>query len=411
MQPFDKHQANTADLEGCGATLVAEAATSLQNGKLTREAYRPAIDNVSGVCAPEIQVADAPVQKSATAAQGSLAWAAVVTRFWGSRVSTFNTKVDEITAALADLGPHYGAEGTGGDPPKHDDIVSAKAAATAEARRKWWEAHTTYIQDGGEKAASMLQQGPTSANMQVARDAGALPPMEIDAWETFVKGLQGKYTPITDQGIPGLAGWSYGAASTPAGWLSTWQQYTRSRFAPRGPNGQFIRIDSFNNSSWWSRTAGYVDDKNFVPRPGQATNVARWATFSKVATRAGWVAGAATGAWDQWSRDSGRTDLDTTDKVVRAGTRGALTAAGGAAGAWAGAQGGAMIGAAVGGPVGAAVGGVVGGIVGGVIGSGVGSVVADYAMDTVTEATDAVQEGLSDVGDAIGDGVEKLKFW
>jgi len=256
MQPFDKHQANVGSLESCGGELVTAGATGLQNGSMTREAYQPAITNVGGSCAPLVQTASDPMNAAADRANESLIWAAVVSRFWGTQVEKFNQKVDEITAALAAQGPNYGVvvpmgPPSPGSPPdtSTEDIANAKAAAEAEAKRKWWEAHGTYVQDGGERAASMLQGGPTGANLSTARDAGALPPMAVDAWGMFVKGLQGKIDPVTDRGLPGLGLWGVGAASGPAGWLQSWGEKLKTgRFAPRDPvTGRFV---SFKGTPW-----------------------------------------------------------------------------------------------------------------------------------------------------------------
>ncbi|MGH3425954.1 MAG: hypothetical protein ACRDO8_14580, partial [Nocardioidaceae bacterium] len=324
MQPFDKHKGDVGELEGCGATLVSEGATSLQNGSLTRTAYEPAVSSVRGMCAPEIENAGKPVHDSAQTANESLVWAAVVTRYWGSRVKQFNARVDTITSNLADKGPYYGVEGKDGDPPSDDDVADARAEATAEARRQWWQAHGTYIEDGGTRAASMLEQGPTANNMAIARGAGALPPMQVQAWDTFVEGLRGQAAPPADQGVPGMSLWGVGSVNSVGGWMSSWQTYSRSRFAPRAANGRFMSLSSFRNTTWWNRTAGYTSARNYVPRAGQASNVAKWAKVGKYTKVGGAVVSGAVGAWDQWTRDSGRSDLDTSDKVVRATTRGGL---------------------------------------------------------------------------------------
>ena len=69
-------------------------------------------------------------------------------------------------------------------------------------------------------------------------------------------------------------------------------------------------------------------------------------------------------AYDQWEKDSHNPSIGTGEKVARAATSGAGSAAGG----WAGAQVGATAGAFVGGPVGAVVGGIAGAVVGSVAG-------------------------------------------
>ena len=80
-------------------------------------------------------------------------------------------------------------------------------------------------------------------------------------------------------------------------------------------------------------------------------------------------------AYDQWEKDSHNPSIGTGEKVARAATSGAGSAAGG----WAGAQAGAAAGAFVGGPVGA----VVGGVAGAVIGSGAGKWMAGKANEGI----------------------------
>jgi hypothetical protein len=156
MQPFDKHPANVDSLESCGGELVAEGANGLQTGTRTRKAYQPAIDNIGGTCAPLLQVAGEPVDEASEAVNSSLIWAAVVSRYWGKQVKAFNAKVDEITSALVAQRPNFGVEvPTGppspGGPPdtSTEDIAEAMAAAIADAKHKWYQAYTQYIEDGG----------------------------------------------------------------------------------------------------------------------------------------------------------------------------------------------------------------------------------------------------------------------
>ena len=117
MQPFDKHQANTGELEQCGASLLGTIGQSIANGHTTDGAYRPAIGNWTGMCAPEIAAAPGPFHQGAAQTRAALAWAAVVTRYWASQVTAFNARVDAIVSDLNAQGPHYGATGSNGDPP------------------------------------------------------------------------------------------------------------------------------------------------------------------------------------------------------------------------------------------------------------------------------------------------------
>lgn len=392
MQPFDKHTANVGALESCGTALMTSSAQAILNGTATRTAYSPAIANWNGQCAPELQAAQTPVQNSSQQAQSALAWGAVVTQYWATQVRDFNAEVDRITAGLNGQGPDYGATGTNGQPPTPDQINTAKTSATGAAKQKWWTAYNTYVVDGGSKAASMLQQGPSDANVREAQRVGALPGMEFAPWNYWLAGLKGFYTP----GAGALAiPWWIGTGMRPIGPVTSWFTKVQfGRFAPRGPDGRFIPVGS---AGFWAPAKG----DNWVANPGKAGVRGGWVTGAKWAGRAGNVLAVGTSALDQWSRDSGRTDLSGTEKVGRAATRGAIGGGGAIAGAWAGAQGGAAIGTLIGGPVGTVVGGFVGGVVGGLIGGGVGNAVADHVVAPVGHA---IGKGL----DAIGSGAKKV---
>ena len=117
-----------------------------------------------------------------------------------------------------------------------------------------------------------------------------------------------------------------------------------------------------------------------VPKGAEGTKAAKAVDMArkvgsskamKYAGRAGTAVSFGVDAYQQWEKDSHNPSIGTGEKVTRAVTAGAGSAAGG----WAGAQAGAAIGACVGGPVGA----VVGGAVGAAIGSGAGKGIADLA--------------------------------
>ncbi|RRD29073.1 hypothetical protein, partial [Actinomyces bowdenii] len=82
----------------------------------------------------------------------------------------------------------------------------------------------------------------------------------------------------------------------------------------------------------------------------------------KWAGRGSTVLSFATSAYGQWQKDSHNPSLGEGEKVARAGTKGAFSAAGAWGGATLGAKGGAAIGVCIGGPAGAAIGGVIGGV-------------------------------------------------
>lgn len=121
-----------------------------------------------------------------------------------------------------------------------------------------------------------------------------------------------------------------------------------------------------------------------VPKGAEGTKAAKAVDMArkvgsskalKYAGRAGTAVSFGVDAYQQWEKDSHNPSIGTGEKVARAATAGAVSAAGG----WAGAQAGAAVGACVGGPVGA----VVGGAVGAAIGSGVGKKVADGANSLI----------------------------
>ena len=412
--PFDKHDADTGSLTSCGSSLVTQASEAINNGTATRQAYSPAIDAVNGVCAPQIATADQAVQNGSNDVSGELAWAAVVSRYWGGQVTDFNTRVDEITTNLNDQAPNYGAEGEDGEEPTAADIADAKAEKTAAAKRDWWSAYRTYIENGQTTTSTMLREGPTSANMQTAIDAGAMPPMEWNVldWNTYWTATTGLWMPPTDQGAWGVGLWGVRRGALGFDTFAQWRQWSRMRFAPRGANGQFI---PYKNTSWWNQAKLRASSKNWVSTYGNAASNARWATAAKWAGRGGHVLSFVAGGLDQWTRDANRDDLSTGQKVTRSGTRATLNLAGTAAGAWAGGKAGAGIGAMVGGPVGAAVGGVVGGLVGGIIGSGVANEVADHVVDwagdTYETVSDWTGDRLEDAGEMLSDVGDALTFW
>ena len=178
MQPFDKHTADSGALQGCGAGLADHAAGALTTAGLTQRAYAPAVANWSGLCAPQLAAAPAPLAASAQAMSAALTWAGVVRHFWARQVTLFNQRVDEIVAHLHSLGPTFGAHGADGKPPEADDVAAARAVATNAAKRLWWDAYDTYIDGGGDRTAAMLRQGPTLRNIRDIGDSGIGPEVQ-----------------------------------------------------------------------------------------------------------------------------------------------------------------------------------------------------------------------------------------
>ena len=129
-------------------------------------------------------------------------------------------------------------------------------------------------------------------------------------------------------------------------------------------------------------------DKNLgnwkLPASAEGTTAAKIVNVTRKAQpalkwigRGGTVLSFATGAYDQWQKDSHNPSLGQGEKLARAGTKGTASAGGAWAGATLGAKGGAAIGVCIGGPAGAAIGGVVGGIAGGIAGSVAGNKLGD----------------------------------
>lgn len=413
MQPFERHQADLGALEACASQLVDQAAEAMENGDLTRQAYQPAVENWDGMGAPELRDAVTPLQDDCQGASHALAWAGVVARYWAGQVQTFNAAVDAI-----DQGPHYGAIGANGEPPSDGAVEAARSAA----RQRWWEVHDLYILEGGNRVEAMLRDGPTQEHVSEVRAAGVLPGPGLNPLPDMANSAAGEVVP-PDRGWFDQALWTAGRGLFVAGTTGAlmdlrYRTYVRGHW--RGvPSGGRTYVNPY-----WRMRPGMGSN------PAMRASQARWARGARWAGRAGTVVAFGTSAWDQWSRDAGRSDIGTGERVARAGTRGALVAGGAWAGAAVGAKGGALAGAAIGsifpGPgtaIGAAVGGIVGGVGGAIVGSGLANMAADYAVEGVSWAGDRLSDGvdwagdrlsdagdmLSDAGDALGDAGGAVK--
>lgn len=397
MQPFDKHPADVGALRQCGSDLLNSSVEAINNGEATRSAYAPAIGNWQGMCAPELAAAAQPVQDSATSTQYALAWAAAVTQYWGVQVEAFNTQVDAITANLASQATNdYGATGTAGEPPTDDQIADARAGVTHAARQQWHQAHATYIEDGRSQAAAMLRDGPTEAHLLTLHDSGVLAGHGFNPWPGMVSALQGLVTPSSYLGSLGFAALVGNISLLGVVGFTSWTSYIRfGAFKPRGPDGRFI---SPRIAPWYMR----FQERHWVATPYNSAPRNRWLTAAKWGNRAAGALAIGTSTLDQWSRDSGRNDLETDERVGRAATRGLV--AGGAA--WGGALAGAKVGAVLGsfgGPAGTVIGGVAGAVVGGVVGAGIGNEIADHVVDFGGDVGDVVGDGVDAFGDFAGD--------
>lgn len=336
MQPFDRHPANVGALRQCGSALLNSSVEAINNGEATRSAYAPAISNWQGMCAPELTAAGRPVQDGATSSQYALAWAAAVTQYWGTQVEAFNTQVDAITANLAsEAANDYGATGTGSEPPTDDQIADARAGVTHAARQQWHQAHATYIEDGRARAAAMLRDGPTEAHLLALHDSGVLAGHGFNPLPGMWNSLKELVTPAAYLGSLGFVALGTNTSLLLLGGFTTWTSNVRyGAFKPRGPGGAFI---SPRTAPWYMR----FQSRNWSATAYNAAARGRWGQVGRWGNRAAGVLAVGTSAFDQWSRDSGRTDLATDERVGRAATRGVV--AGGAT--WAGAALGAQYGA------------------------------------------------------------------
>lgn len=149
------------------------------------------------------------------------------------------------------------------------------------------------------------------------------------------------------------------------------------RFAPRGPNGQFI---SPNNMSPWQRAVSGANGE-FRAIPNQSATRANWIAAGKWAGRAGGALEVATSTAGQVARDWNNPRLTGDQKVGRAAWRGAVEGGGAVAAGAAGAKIGAGLGTLVTPGVGTVIGGALGGIAGGFLGSELGGWIADRTVE------------------------------
>lgn len=385
LQPFDKHPADVGSLESCGSNLVKQASSTFDNSRATQQAYQPAVTSWTGSCAPDIVAANDPVSTNASSASSSLAWAAVVTQYWGTQVKAFNDQVDLIVVPL--------------DNPPAGQTPDQALTALQQARTKWWTAYDTYVETGGNRAASMLKDGPTQQNVSLAKSAGLLPQSANDVWDDIWSAAKGIVIPPGTTGWPGYAMWGAGKLGFGVGTGTSWmQKVSIGRFAPRNELGRFVSPDDL---SWWQKGMAAGEDASWVAKSGQAGAYANWATAGTYAKWGGTALGFAAGAWSQWSQDEDNQSLDTTAKVGRATYRGAMTAAGGWVGAEVGGEAGAAIGTMICPGVGTVVGGVIGGLAGAVVGSGVANAVVDKTIEFAGDVADGAKNVVDDIGGAI----------
>lgn len=289
--------------------------------------------------------------------------------------------------APADLGP----DATPQQATAHDTAVAAYNKLVAAYNNAVGEA------DDARSKESSAHHHLTSAMKASNGDGwfenlmeklGFAPPDGMDGWDAAAWGL-------------GLGGLGFGLASSTMlnGVLQTFQPRVAGRFGSTAGMSFFERLAAAGRSDSWHAKAY------------QAISRDKWATAGKWAGRAGTVVTAATSAWDQWKDDADDPSLDTGERVDRAATKGAATAAG----AWAGAEAGAWVGGAIGTAICPGVGTVVGGAVGGLIGGFAGSSAGGWLGDQINDATDGIGHAVADVGSGIADAAsdvgDAISFW
>jgi uncharacterized protein YukE len=278
-----------------------------------------------------------------------------------------------------------------------DATVAQFRAAEAATARKIQGLYGGPLRGGGRPGAADIG----GLGLTVAARTSA-PSMFDDMWSA----LEGNVVPPSTMGPAGYGSWGLGLGLSIFGPTASWMTQVRfGRFAPRDALGRFMPLDA----PWYKTAYRAMQGDSWIALPYRSAGRAGWETAGKWAGRAGGAVSVGTAGLDQWMRDSGRTDLSTTERVGRATYRGAV--AGGAAwgGAVAGTEMGGAIGTAICPGVGTVVGGVVGGVAGGVVGSGVGNWVADHTVDWAGDRVQDVSDGVSSAVHTAGDVADDVK--
>lgn len=357
LAPFDRHPADAGALTQSADRLAKQASRAIDANRVTLLAFLPATHNWDGIAAPELRTAPRPVRQRAYEISDSLAWSAAALRYWAAQVTAFNSRVDQITRDLLVAKTQiFSATDTAGEPMPLSGMLEAAQAVDAVAKRDWHEAYQTYIADGGQAASRMLDDGPTPANVAVARHVGLIPPGGLwnpihQMWKAF----KGNVVPPGDWGPLGHWPWAVGRGAAAGGAGLTLFRHLRERkWAAEKP----WRIPG---------TGPYA-----APSPGSLIDRAAKA-FKGIGTAAG--------------------VLDSVTKRKQAGASTAEAVAGAAAEnttttgcATAGARAGAA--APIPHPVGKGLAAAGGGLVGGAVCSPVGKAVGDGAENTLEQITD-----------------------
>lgn len=311
-----------------------------------------------------------------------------------SALPTFATALDDVRTAID--GARAAALAAGLRVTADGIFLPPSTAAPDDPAAQQTEA-------GRERAFRAAAQAVAAARRaEAAAHAALLNAVAVvdgdDPFTWFLEKL-GIITPGTD--VDDVGWWLAGGLGTGFGVWADWRRRLGlGHFAPRGPDGRFVRV---HKDAWWRHAMQAPDDRNWKARPYRADSYHATGTAARWVGRAGTVVAVGAAAWQQWEQDADDPALGDAERVGRAATQGVATGAGAWAGAAVGVKGGAVVGMAIGGPVGAVVGGAIGGLVGGAIGSSVGQAAGDAIKDWAGDATQVVAAAASDAWDSIAD--------
>ncbi len=365
---------------------------------------------VTGTLVAPLVAAPVPVVSTGRSISAAAIVAEGCLNRWSSIVTVYNTAIDELNARYENArASGFGVDpdqffvgGTGTQQQRQGDydgaVASAEASLTGTLQAQKADLDRQ-LDDDADTVAAMLDEGPTEEVAVALASGGDLPPDSAGLAGHLWEALRGQVIPPLEKGPWDIGLWALGRGGAGLGIGINVARYAQhGRFAPRGANGRYVSIPS----SRVSQGVMAMSQRNWQARPHSSVVRGQWGTVGTVAKWGGVGLAGVGGGLNQWSQDADRTDLSTTDRVARAGTRGALTAGGAWAGGALGGKVGAGVGFAIGGPPGAAVGAIVGGIVGGVIGSGVANEVADHAVELADDAVDLAGDAVDGVTDAAG---------
>jgi endonuclease/exonuclease/phosphatase family metal-dependent hydrolase len=160
LEPFELHPADPAAIRAAGEDLMALARTLIDQESLMLSVFSWLPAHWAGVAADELRNAPAPVSRAAQESVVRHSFAGSALAYWAAQVESYNAEALalRVRLAAARINPFVDLE-----------------EATRELRDRWLMAHETYIVDGGDRAARMFSEGPTSANIEYLRQFDVLP--------------------------------------------------------------------------------------------------------------------------------------------------------------------------------------------------------------------------------------------